>query len=85
MNNPIQNPHARGVLDESSHGAGEVVAEFTITIHASGAMAVRGPIEQKEWALAVLANAADAVRNHHARREGGLIVPGKDVDVPRLA
>ena len=76
MSDPIRNPGGAGVLDENSHGAGAVVMTLTIRVHASGALSVEGPISDKAYALALLDNAKDAVRNH---RYGGLIVPGKDV------
>lgn len=84
MSDPARNPLGDGVLDESSHGAAQPVAQFVITLHASGALSIHGPIENKEYALSVLANAQDAVRNHHARRSGGLIVPSKDVTIAAL-
>jgi hypothetical protein len=84
MSDPVRRPLGGGVLDEDSHGAGELVAKFVIKAHASGALSIEGPIENREWALAVLENAKDAINNHHARRAMGLIVPAKDVSVPKL-
>ena len=56
-----------------------VVVEVKIKLHASGAMSVEGPMHDKPFLLAMLANAADAVRNHG--KNGNLIVPAHDVDV----
>ncbi len=81
MSDPLRNPHGAGVLDEESHGAGAVVLQLIITLHASGALSVSGAIGDKAYALALLDNAKDAIRNHHTRREGQLIVPGNDVSV----
>lgn len=77
----VKNPASSANLDESSFGAGDVVAEYKIRVTRSAGLAIYGPLEEKEFTLAVLANAADAVRNHHARKEGGLIVPSKDITI----
>lgn len=63
--------------------------QFQIQINhwTDGAMSVEGNIENKEYALALLENAKQAIRDHHARKEGRLVVPGKDLsltDVVRL-
>jgi hypothetical protein len=57
-----------------------VVVEIKVCVHASGAMSVHGPIDDKPWMLAALANAMDAVRNH-GKPASALIVPGKDVSL----
>jgi hypothetical protein len=59
-----------------------VVSRVTITCYEDGSLQVEGPIDQKEYTLAVLANAADSVRNH--RLAGALLIPGKDVSLPTL-
>lgn len=51
-------------------------AQITIKVFRNGALAVEGPVHEKEWCLAVLENAKDAVRNHHSPRP--IVVPGKD-------
>lgn len=56
----------------------DVVVEIRVCVHADGALAVHGPIEDKAWTIAALSNAIDAVRNHS---KGGLIVPAKDVSL----
>lgn len=84
MSDPIRNPFGGGVLDENSHGAQEIVMELRVRVHASGALSVLGPIEHKEYALALLENAKDAIRNHHARRAGNLIVPSEDVSISKI-
>ena len=61
-----------------------VNARLVITVFEGGAMSVEGPIEQKAWALAVLEQAKQAVKDHHLRREGKLVVPAKDVTITRL-
>lgn len=52
---------------------------MTITLHTNGALSVEGPVHDKKFCLAMLANAADAVRNHG---KPGLVVPARDVQVP---
>jgi hypothetical protein len=84
MSDPLRNPLGAGVLDEDSHGAGQEVARLTVVVYASGAMRVDGPIEHKEWSVAALMNAIDAVKNHHARKSAGLVVPSKDVSILSL-
>lgn len=61
-----------------------VIAELKIRIHANGALSVEGPVADTRWCLAALENAKDAIRNN-ARRKDELVVPAKDVAVPRLA
>lgn len=68
------------------HGTpdGDLFATLTINVHKSGALSVHGEIENKEWALAVLANAADAIRGYHDKKKGEIIVPSKDVSIVPL-
>ena len=55
----------------------DVVVTVTINVHANGALSVTGPIHDKPWMLAVLANAADAVRGHSGEKK--IVVPEHDV------
>jgi hypothetical protein len=66
----------------------DVVAELHVRLHRNGALSVAGPIGNKDWCLAALENAKDAVRNHHGRKletPGGILVPANDVEVPDTA
>ena len=56
------------------------VARIEITARRSGALSVGGDINDLAYALALLANAADAVRNHHSRRP--ILIPARDVALP---
>lgn len=58
----------------------DVVVEIKICVHANGALSIHGPIDDKPWMLAALANASDAVRNH-GNTQGGIIIPSKDVSI----
>lgn len=58
----------------------DVVVTVTINCHANGALSVHGPIHDKPWMLAVLANAADAVRGHSGNPQ--IVVPEHDVSLP---
>lgn len=71
-------------MPDHSTAAGDVYATLSINVHASGALSVVGPIENLEWALAVLENAKDAIRGYHAKKDGGIIVPAKDVSIVPL-
>lgn len=62
--------------------APEVTVSLTVKLHANGALSVEGPVHDKKFCLAMLANAADAVRNHG---KPGIVVPSKDVQVPEIA
>ena len=57
-----------------------VAAQIVIKIHNPGAKSIEGPMDEREWVLACLQNAIDAVRAHR-RPSRGLIVPSKDVDL----
>lgn len=52
------------------------IARIEITCRRNGALSVGGDINNLEYALAILDNAKDALRNHHSRRP--IVVPGKD-------
>lgn len=65
-----------GILDQVT---GSQKVSLTVTLHENGALSVEGPIHDKKFCLAMLANAADAVRNHG---KPGLVVPARDVQVP---
>jgi hypothetical protein len=56
--------------------------DITIRCYEDGPLAVLGPIEEKEFILAALHNAIDAVNNHHSRRP--IVVPGRNVVLPPL-
>lgn len=59
------------------------VARIELTVRRSGAMSVAGTIDNQAYALAMLANAADAIRNYHTRKKSQLIIPGNDVSLPQ--
>ena len=56
------------------------IARLEITCRRNGALSVAGDISDLAYALAMLDNAKDALRNHHARR--ALIIPSRDVALP---
>lgn len=60
-----------------------VIGQLIIKIHDTGAMSVEGPIEETEWCLAVLENAADVIRNRRTQKRLSL-VPPSEVSVPPL-
>lgn len=75
MGHPLQ--HGRDLHEHFSSSGDEVAVKIVIKVHASGSMSVEGPLDEREWMLAALENAKDAVRNH--RRNAPIIVPAKDV------
>lgn len=62
----------------------DVIAEIQIKIRRNGSMSTSGAINNLNYALAMLDNAKDAVRQYHGRMAAGskIIVPSKDVSVP---
>lgn len=60
----------------------QTVAVIEIRVRRNGAMSVAGDINNEAYALAMLDNARDSIRNHNARRRigerGGVIIPAKD-------
>lgn len=68
---------ASSLPDHLSDDGNRVVVELVIRVHASGALSVQAPLEDKAWCLAALEQATSAVKNHRA---GGIIIPGSDVD-----
>jgi len=68
---------------EDRKGTGAVVSRYVITHYDNGALQIEGQIEKKEYTLAVLENAKDAVRNHRRPGNVDLIIPGKDVSIER--
>jgi hypothetical protein len=65
----------------SPKGTDAVQARYVITIRENGALSIEGPIGNKEYTLAVLENAKDAVRNHRAQRM--VDVPAHDVSLEK--
>jgi len=53
-----------------------VVARLEICCRRNGSLSVGGDISNLPYALAILDNAKDALRNHHSRRP--VVIPGKD-------
>lgn len=70
------------IADKHAHG-NKIQAQFKITIWDDGSLSVEGPIDDKVFALAVLENAKDAVRNHRQPNMVDIVVPGYDVSVER--
>lgn len=52
---------------------------ITVTLHTNGALSVAGPVHNKRFALAMLQNAMDSVRGHHAPKREQIVIPAKDV------
>lgn len=64
------------------HASGDKLqAKFVISIWDDGAMSIEGPIENKEYTLAVFENAKDAVRNHRNTSLVDVIIPSKDISL----
>lgn len=60
---------------------GETIA-VVVTLHPNGALSVEGPVHDKQFCVAMLENAIEAVRSHGMG--GPLVTPEKDVGVPDL-
>ena len=62
----------------------DVIAEIQIKVRRNGSMSTGGAINNLEYALAMLENAKDAVRQYHGRMASGqkLITPSYDVSLP---
>jgi hypothetical protein len=57
-----------------------VVQRISLGVWSDGALSIEGPVTDKAWCLAALANARDAVKRY--RRAGEqLVVPPEDVEV----
>jgi hypothetical protein len=57
----------------------DVVAQLVIAVRRNGAMSVEGCINNESYALAMLDNARDTIRNHNLKRKinggGAIIIP----------
>lgn len=53
----------------------DVMAQITVTVYRSGAMAVSGDIHDEKFALSLIDAARDSVKSHHLRKHGELIIP----------
>ena len=62
----------------------EVVAEINLRLRRNGAMSVEGHIGDRNFVLAMLDNARDAVLRQ-IPPTGSLVIPGRDVEVPEFA
>lgn len=58
------------------------IARLEILARRNGSLSVGGDISDLNYALALLDNAKDALRNHHLRRGAQLITPSSDVSLP---
>ena len=59
----------------------DIIAYLRIAVRRNESMSVDGCIEHREFSLAMLDRAKDAVNNFHERQKinnGGLIIPGYD-------
>lgn len=56
------------------------IAKIEIVCRRNGALSVGGDIGDLNYALAILDNAKDALRNHHCRRP--VVIPARDVGLP---
>lgn len=59
---------------------GEPLHAIGVDIHVSNALSVRGSINDPKLVSEILANAEDAIQGYHMR-QGGLVVPGRDVSI----
>ena len=64
---------------EDRKGTDRIVSRIVITHYENGALSVEGQISDKAYALAVLENAKDAVRNNRSGER--LVTPAKDVEI----
>ena len=64
---------------EDRKGVDRVVSKFVITHYENGALSVEGQISDKAYAIAVLNNAIDAIRNNRSGER--LVTPSKDVEI----
>ena len=58
-------------------------AQFVIRIWDDGSLSIEGPIDDKVFAIAVLENAKDAIRNHRSANSVDLIIPSYDVSLEK--
>jgi len=62
--------------------AGDVVAaQLVITLHASGALTITGPIADPQWCLDALDHARDFIKNSMKPKDQIVVVPAKDVEL----
>lgn len=64
---------------EDRKGCDRIVSRLVITHYENGALSVEGQITDKAYALAVLENAKDAIRNNRSGER--LVTPAKDVEI----
>jgi hypothetical protein len=62
----------------------DIVAEVNLRLRRNGALSVEGHIGDRDFVLAMLDNARDAVMRQ-IPATGTLVVPGRDVAVPEFA
>lgn len=62
----------------------DVVFVLQVNVRRNGSMSVAGGINNLTYALAVLDQAKQAVKDHHFRRQGELIIPAHDSVWPGL-
>jgi hypothetical protein len=59
----------------------DMVVEVKLTLYASGALKVEGPMDDKPFMLAMIDHARDAIKNHGLPQKSNLIIPPKDVSL----
>jgi hypothetical protein len=63
----------------------QIVAALEIKVRRNGSMSVAGCIDHLPYALAMLDNAKESIRNYHARKrlqsKGEVIIPAKDTGI----
>lgn len=63
---------------------GLVARSIAVNVHVSNALSVSGNINDPDLVRDILANAEDAIGAYHMR-QGGLVVPGRDVSIGGVA
>lgn len=53
----------------------DVMAQISVAVYRSGAMAVKGDISDEKFALTLIDAARDSVRSHHLRMKKKLLIP----------
>jgi hypothetical protein len=62
-----------------------VAVRITIDVMETGAMAISGPVYDRQWMLHALEHAVDQVKAFHGPNRPAILTPEYDVGMPELA
>jgi len=61
-----------------------VAARLVLTVYDDETMSVEGPLHDTRWCLLAVEHAKDILKSRLARERGEIVIPARDMELPKL-